>query len=142
MRTYERPVAIANDEWVEGVYMASGDGVKEGRDCYTATAKIHQTPETGREDYRIQFDARHAAKDNHHSGKQRMEISFNMPVEYVSSGGKLESGNHTQTLKIGYNYHNNASDNIGLGDLVVKADAGLAITNTVLVDVGMDCGQH
>lgn len=140
MRTYERPVAIANDELVEGVYMASGDSVCNDN-CYTVTTRIHQKPETGRGDYRIQVDGRHAAADNHHSGVQKLVISFNLPVEYGSSNGTLESGNNSKTLKIGYQYHNNAYDNIGLGDLCVKADAGLAVTGAKL-ECNHDCGQH
>ncbi len=143
MRTYERPVAVANDEFVEGIYMASGASAG-GSDCYTVTARIHQKPETGREDYRIQVDAKHAATNNHHSGKQTLIISFNQPVEYVScnaNGAKLAGGNNTSTLTIDLTYHNNANDNIGFGDLVVKSDAGLAITGSELT-CNYDCGQH
>lgn len=142
MRTYERPVAIANDELVEGVYMASG--ASAGSDCYTVTAKIHQKPETGREDYCIQVDAKHAADNNHHSGKQTLIISFNQPVEYVScnaNGATLAGGNNSNTLKIDLTYHNNGNDNIGFGDLVVRSDAGLAITGSELT-CNRDCGQH
>lgn len=141
MRTYERPVAIANDELVEGVYMASGDLADGGSDCYTVTANIHQKPETGRGDYRIQVNAAHAATDNHHSGVQKLVISFNQVVTYGSSQGELEAGDNTNTLTIGYSYHNNAYDNIGLGDLCVMSDAGLAITGAQLI-CNHDCGQH
>ncbi len=140
MRTYERPVAIANDELAEGIYMASGDS--GGSDCYTATARIHQKPETGRGDYRIQCDAKHAATDNHHAGNQVLVLTFNLPVEYVGSNGSLEGGNESTKLKIRYAYHNNAYDNIGLGDVIVKADAGLSVTKAEMIDDGKDCGQH
>jgi len=142
MKTYERPVAIANDELVEGVYMASG--ASAGSDCYTVNAYIHQRPETGREDYRIQVNAAHAATDKHHSGKQTLIISFNQPVEYIScnaNGASLAGGNNTNTLEIDMTYHNNASDNIGFGDLVVKSESGLAITGSELT-CNHDCGQH
>lgn len=137
MRTYERPVAIANDELVEGVYMASGDSAS-GSACYTATAHIHQTPETGRGDYRIQCDAKHAATDGHMCENQRLVISFNIPVQYIGSQGTLEGGDGTTTLKIAYKYHNNGYDNIGLGDVIVTADAGLSITNVKMVDVDLE----
>lgn len=140
MRTYERPVAIANDELAEGVYMASGDSICDD-DCYTVTAHIHQTPETGRKDYRIQVNATHAAPDGHHSGQQTLVLAFNQPVEYVSSNGKLKSGNNTNTLKIDYSYHNNGNDNIGLGDVVVKSAAGLGDPKAEMI-CNHDCGQH
>lgn len=135
-KTYESPIVTANEELVEGVYMASGD------DCYTVTARIHQKPETGRGDYRIQVDGKHAATDNHHAGSQTLVMSFNLPVEYVGSNGKLKSGDGSTKIKVDYSYHNNAHDNIGLGDLIVKADPGLAITHVKLIDNGHDCGQH
>lgn len=135
-KTYESPIVTANEELVEGVYMASGD------DCYTVTARIHQKPESGRGDYRIQMDGKHAATDGHHAGSQTLVMSFNLPVEYVGSNGKLKSGDGSTKIKVDYSYHNNAHDNIGLGDLIVKADAGLAITHVKLIDNGHDCGQH
>ena len=136
MRTYERPVAIANDELLEGVYMASGDIV--GSDCYTVTTKIHQRPETGRGDYRMQVDGQHKATDNHMCENQRLVISFNLPVEYGSSGGTLKGGNNSEKLEIDYHYHNNGVDNIGLGDLVVKADQGLAVQKAVIIDLDQE----
>ena len=140
MKTYERPVVIANDELVEGVYMASGDSVCND-DCYTVRAYIHQWPETGRKDYRIQCNAKHAAGDGHHSGEQVLVLNFNQPVEYVSSNGNLKSGNNTTTLQIDYSYHNNGNDNIGLGDVVVKSAAGLADPEAKMI-CNHDCGQH
>ncbi len=121
---YRKPIILTNDSLFEGVYAASG--------CYTTTAYIHQTPETGRGDYRIQVNGKHDA--DHTKETQWLHITFNMPVEYSSSQGTLESGNNTNTLVIRYNYHQNPTDNIGLGDLVVKADQGLAITAVSITD--------
>lgn len=137
---YERPIVLVNEELAEGVYAASG-AAGGGSDCYTVTARIHQAPETSRGDYRIQVEGRHAAGDGHHSGEQVLTLSFNQAVEYVSSNGSLQNGNNTAAIEITYNYHNNANDNIGLGDVVVKADAGLAVTGAVL-SCNYDCGQH
>ena len=134
MKNYVKPVVLANEELAEGVYAASGD-------CYTISGYIHQTPQTGRGDYRIQFDGKHAANDGHHSGKQTLIVSFNMPVVYKGSNGTLVSGDGTNTLSIDYSYHNNASDNIGLGDVIVEADAGLAVVGSTLT-CNYDCGQH
>lgn len=136
---YERPILFLNDELAEGVYAASG--AAGGDDCYSVTARIHQGPETGRGDFRIQVDAVHAAGDGHHSGEQVLTLSFNQAVEYGSSNGRLRSGDNSAAVEIVYNYHNNGTENIGLGDVIVKSDAGLAITGAVL-SCNHDCGQH
>lgn len=136
---YEKPMIVETEELAEGVYAASGSVL--GGDCYTVSAYIHQTPETGRGDYRIQVNATHAAANGHHSGEQVLTLSFNQTVEYSSSNGTLVSGSGTASINIKYNYHNNGNDNIGLGDVVVKADQGLAITGAVL-SCNYDCGQH
>jgi len=136
MKKYERPVIIANSDLAEGVYAGSG-----GAECYTIDAYIHQKPQEGRGDYRIQLNAVHAANDNHHGSAQILTISFNQPVEYVSSNGSLAGGNNSAALVVNFSYHSNANDNIGLGELVVKSDPGLAITGSSL-GCNYDCGQH
>ena len=127
---YKKPTVILDRDVAEGVYAASGS------DCYTVSAYIHQTPETGRGDYRIQVDARHDAAD-HNSNKQRLVLSFNQNVEYQGSGGEkvgeLTVGN---TVTIDYSYWNNHTDNIGAGDVIVTSDPGLAITDAVMYDIG------
>jgi hypothetical protein len=121
---YRKPVIMTAEDLAEGVYLASG--------CYTATANIHQRPETGRGDYRIQVDGQHHA--DHTKDKQLLTISFNQPVTYSSSNGQLVSGSGTTTLVISYSFHQNPTDNIGLGDLVVQADPGLEITSVRITD--------
>lgn len=125
MKNYTKPIMITNEELAEGVYMNSGD-------CYTASANIHQAPETGRGDFRIQVNGIHQA--NHTKEKQWLYITFNMPIVYKSSNGTLVSGDGSNTLCIEYNYHQNPNDNIGLGDLIVESDAGLAILNLRITD--------
>lgn len=127
MKNYFKPVIISNEELAEGVYMSSGD-----LGCYTASANIHQRPETGRGDYRIQVNGIHNA--DHTKEKQWLYITFNMNVTYKSSQGTLVNGDGSNTLCIEYNYHQNPTDNIGLGDLVVEADAGLAVANVKITD--------
>lgn len=134
MKNYVKPVVLANEELAEGVYAASGD-------CYTVTGYIHQVPEEGRNNYVAQFNGVHAAADGHHSGAQTLIITFNQPVKYVQSAGTLAGGDGTNVLSINYNYHNNANDNIGLGDVYVEAGEGLAILGAVLT-CNHDCGQH
>lgn len=135
MEKYQKPVILTNEELEEGVYAASGS------ECYTVTAYIHQTPQQGRGDYRIQVDGVHDAADGHHSGQQVLTLSFNKPVSFKSANGSLSGGDGTQSISITYGYHNNASDNIGLGDVVVEADEGLAVLGAVL-SCNRDCGQH
>ena len=48
MKKYEKPIVTIIENQAEGIYMASG--------CYTTTATIHQRPEIGRGDYRIQIN--------------------------------------------------------------------------------------
>ena len=141
MKKYEKPTVMLTDGIAEGVYMASGDG-GNGGDCYTVTAYVHQQPETGRGDYRIQVNAVHAAADSHHSGEQILTLTFNQDVEYVGSNGTYVSGSGTNTIDIKYNYHNNGNDNIGLGDVIVKSNAGLTMTPGAKLSCNYDCGQH
>ncbi|MCM1215773.1 MAG: hypothetical protein NC331_03005 [Lachnospiraceae bacterium] len=134
---YEKPIVLINEELAESVYAASG----AGGDCYTVTTRIHQEPETGRGDYRIQVDAIHAAGDSHHSGKQTLILYFNQAVTYKSSNGSLAGGDGTASISIDYSYHNNDYDNIGLGDVIVESDAGLDVSGAQLI-CNHDCGQH
>ncbi len=141
MKIYERPIVLANEELAEGVYAASGAAA--GGDCYTVTANIHQTPEGGREDYRIQVNAQHNA--THHSTAQELTISFNQPVNYSfcnGNGASLKSGDGTATLVISLSYHNNDTDNIGFGDLAVTSGPGLAITSVAMSSCNRTCAQH
>ena len=126
MREYAKPVVTVDNGLAEGVYAASGAG------CYVATAYIHQTPETGRGDYRIQVNGKHDS--DHTKEKQVLTISFNQNVTYVTGGAGLISGNGTPTLKVRLGYHQNPNDNIGFGDLYVTSEAGLAITGVSITD--------
>jgi len=125
---YTKPIIIPNEEIAEGIYAASGD-------CYYVTAEIKQRPETGRGDHRIQVNGRHDT--DHHSSEQILTLTFNMPVVYKSSNGTLVGGSGTNSIHIKYNYHNNGVDNIGLGDVVVESDTGLAI-----MGCSISCNRH
>lgn len=137
MMNYERPMLIKTEQMSEGVYLASGanggndDGTGGGSGCYTANAYIHQKPETGRGNYKIQVNGQHAA--DHTKEAQTLTISFNLPVVHVG-GGTLISGDGSSTLVIALSYHQNPNDNIGFGDLTVTADEGLAITGVTITD--------
>lgn len=126
MVKYSKPMVIVDQGLAEGVYAASGAG------CYKASAYIHQTPDLGRGDYRIQVNGQHHA--DHTREAQVLTISFNRNVTYVSGGAGLINGNGTPTLQVKLSYHQNPNDNIGLGDLVVTADEGLEITGVSITD--------
>lgn len=98
----------------------------------SATANIHQTPQIGRGDYRIQVNGQHHS--DHTKEAQTLTISFNQPVTYSSSQGTLAGATTGTTLTINYTYHQNPNDNIGLGDLVVVSDPGLSITGVSITD--------
>ena len=132
MSKYVKPIVSLDAGIAEGVYAASG---AESTGCYTVSAYIHQTPQTGRGDYRIQVNAQHHA--DHTKTAQYLTITFNQAVTYVSCNGNsasLSSGDGTTTLVISLGYHQNPNDNIGFGDLVVTSDAGLAITGISITD--------
>ena len=138
MKAYIKPELKITEEIAEDVYMASGSDFNK---CYEVSANIHQKPETGRGDYRIQINAAHDAFDGHHSSHQILILHFNMPVKYISSNGILKSGDGTSVLQIDYSYHNNSVDTIGLGDVIVNAEAGLAL-NSVYMNCNCFCPQH
>lgn len=140
MKNYVKPVVLSNDELAEGVYAASG----VGSECYYPTAYIHMTPEAGRDNYCIQANTVHNAVDGHHSTEQVLTIYFNQPVTFEwcsSSNAVYTSGNGTAALVLTYNYHANANENFGLGDIYVKSEDGLTVTGAKLT-CNYSCEQH
>ena len=124
-KNYTKPVIVMNNDVTEGVYLASG--------CYTTSAYIHQSPDHGGAGtYRIQVDGKHEA--DHTKEAQLLMFTFNQPVTYGGSNGTLVSGSGTTTLTISYGYHQNPTDNIGLGDVIVESEAGLAVTGVKITD--------
>ncbi len=134
MKVYEKPYVLVNEELAEGVYAASG--------CYTVNANIVQTPQEGRDSYTVQLNASHAAPDGHHATGQIVEISFNQNVEYLSSNATNASGSGSAKLTLTYAYHSNGYDNIGLGDVYVKAGDGLAVAGVRCTYCNGECDQH
>ena len=101
--------------------------------CYTVNARINQSPEQGRDDYRIQVEARH--NGDHSSDQQYLTIVFNQAVNFVScSNGTAQNGSGTSiTVRLGY--HQNKNDNIAMGDFIVKGPKqGLQIVNAYIND--------
>lgn len=92
MSNYSKPIISIDNGMAESVYAASGaDG------CYTATARIEQTPEIGRDNYVIHVDGKHNA--DHTKEAQLLTISFNQNVNYVSGGAGLLSGDWNTYIK-------------------------------------------
>ncbi|MCH5187057.1 MAG: hypothetical protein J1F63_01540 [Oscillospiraceae bacterium] len=137
MQNYSKPVVLENEELAEGVY-AAGSGEATGgalakAECWEIGANIHQTPQTGREDYRIQITGKHINTDRHLS-KVWVTIAFNQPVVFkeCNGGTKISDG---MTVVIERNIGTyNSGEGLGLGDLVVTSGDGLKIT-----DVGYQC---
>ncbi|MCH5187056.1 MAG: hypothetical protein J1F63_01535 [Oscillospiraceae bacterium] len=128
MKMYEKPIVLENEELAEGVYAASS-----GAGSDTVTATMSQIADSG--DYKIHVTADHVDVDKDHGGTQVLTITFNKPVEYsYSIGGALKSGDGTNTLKVQFYNDDEGTANLNIGDIVVKADAGLAVTSTY-----MDC---
>ena len=123
MTDYKKPVVVGCDDVAEGVYAASG--------CYTVTTNIHQRPEFGRGDYRIQVNARHDT--SHTCSQQLLTLGFNQSVEYSSSNGTLVLTSGPE-IKIAFSYWNNPKDNIGMGDVIVTSEAGLSVTYAYMTD--------
>ena len=128
---YEKPMIFESNDMSEGVFMASGSQPS----CYSVSAYIHQQIDLGGTvEYRIQVNAHHEA--DHGNDWQELTVSFNTPVVYKHCNGVLIDGNNTQTLRIQMYYHQNQTDNIGLGDLIVEAAPGLEITSISMSDAG------
>lgn len=125
---YSKPLILQTEEINEGIFADSG--------CYAVNARIHQRPETGRNDFRIQINARHNA--DHTKTQQVLHITFTDPVNYQAcymNGATLLSGNGTNSLSIGLGYYQNPTDNIGGGDLVVTSDNyNLGIVSVSITD--------
>ena len=132
MKDYMKPVVLMNEELSEGVYAASGDG-----DCWSVTAYIHQTPETGRDDYRIQTDGYHDNTDNHFSNIH-ITYHFNQTVTFsFCNGGSLVGSATGTSITIERNIGTkNAHESLGLGDVVVTSGPGLVLSGVSWVCTG------
>lgn len=132
MAKYERPVIMEASDLAEAVYMASGDvnfSSDDGHDCYVGKAHIHQDDVPGV--FKIQVDCKH--QDVRPCRSQTLVINFNMPVQYRFSQGRYNLRSTATCLMLDYDYWNNAHDNIGLGDIYVKSELGLAITQVYMI---------
>ena len=125
MGKYEKPTVLLNEELSEGVYTDSG--------CFTTSVNIHQSPQSGRGDYRIQINATHSA--DHTCSWQEVTVYFNQDVEYVSAPGNFVAAG-TNYVVFRRENHCNGHDNIGFGDLVVTSDQGLKVDRVVVRDAG------
>lgn len=130
MKRYEKPIITIDTTVAEGVYAASGSSA-----CYTIDAYIHQRPEEGRGDYRIQIDAHHSENADHTTNEQTITLVFNQSnVEFVSCPIGTLASQTGNSITITCRYHQNPNDNIGTGDFIVKADQGLEITDKYITD--------
>lgn len=137
MAKYEKPIVTVNEDVSEGVYAASGTGTITN--CWTVNAYIHQRPETGRGDYRIQVDATHSNPD-HHLSSAIVTITFNQIVTVVNPGGgsRVVSSTTDSSISVAFNIGTyNPNEHKGWGDLIVTSDDGLQILNVSIVCEGI-----
>ena len=128
MANYSKPMVTVDQGLAEGVYADSGSK------CYTATAYIHQHPETGRGDYRIQVKAEHDA--DHTNIGQIFTFTFNQEVTCKESSlGTVEGSATGRVIKIKRTIMSNFKESIGGGSLVVESEAGLAAPDVSVTDI-------
>lgn len=122
MNNYEKPIVLANSELSEGVYAASGYGSSDG---YNLTLRNHQEPALGQDDYRYQFDVNYNSNADVGNTNHILTIQFNQPVDITSAGNNgTVISNSNGLVQIMYTTPGNSSENIGLGDLIVKTTNG------------------
>lgn len=73
MKSYVKPMVVANDVLAESVYMASGDG-----DCWTISVRKDQDNAGGYATFRVQAD--HHKNLQHISKATTIVVQFNQPV--------------------------------------------------------------
>ena len=121
--SYKKPEVKIDEGFAEGIYAASG--------CQAVVARIHQKPEVGRNDYRIQADVKHQA--DHTVEEEEFLIQFNQSVTFkewnVGTATLIGSATGAE-LRFKINRHANPVENIGAGDLIVESGNGLAIIGT------------
>jgi hypothetical protein len=126
MESYVKPMILPNEEVAEGVFAASGS-------CYTASGYIAQFPQDGGAGrYVCQLNGTHSSE--HTNDAQTVTVTFNQPVTYLSSAGTYISGSGTNTIQLGYTYHQNPNDQIGLGNLEIESEAGLTNPTVTISD--------
>lgn len=128
---YEKPMAYATDDLAEGVYLASGFG----DDHWTITTlRLSQDSVDSRQYYVVHMEAKHHKQ--HTVNTEWLHLSFNKPVTDCSSSGNatIFSGNGTANPVYQLNYHANPGEGVGLAEINVKADPGLAITGGYISD--------
>ena len=131
MKDYKKPMII-NMGTAEGVYLASG--AVESSECWTIDAYIHQTPETGRHDYRLQVDCFHSNAD-HHVSTFIATFTFNKEVVIKHAGNATTVVGTGTTVSVkGGPGTSNPNESFGFGDFQVTADEGLE-----LISVGIQC---
>ncbi len=137
MKKYEKPVVLVNEDLAEGVYAASGS------ECYKVVITGHQYPEGERLNHIFQFDGEHMADqmDGHGGSAQVLVVTFDKPVNYVSSSGAYQSGDGTTEIRVSYGYTQNPKDKIGLGDLVVTVVGNAADTALEVTSLALECNH-
>ena len=97
----------------------------EGSSCCSVTTDIVNR---NGNIYNISFTIKH--NSTHTSDKEVVILTFNEPVNYISSSGALLEGNGTKRLKIGFSYFMNPTDTVG-ATLTISCDSNPTIERAV-----------
>lgn len=93
---------------------------KETLPCATIEASLIKDASSGKAS--VNMSLKHDCKDGLVSDVQTVYLAFNENVTVSSNSGTVLSGNGTNTLAVGYQYHLNPQDNAGGTDLEITCD--------------------
>lgn len=114
MKTYVKPLLLANDELAEGVYAASGD-------CWTVA--IRDTQPWDGNCHVFYADMTHPSGLQHISNEQRVKLVFNDEIIYAESNAYEMSYSGREVILIRYS-HGNAYGTGDQASIMVKVKAG------------------
>lgn len=130
MKRYQKPVAIVNEDFSEGVYAASGSA-----DCWTVSAKSVQDSNGSHNVFEV--TCKHSSDVQHISSASTVTLTFNSPITDAYSESDFTTSVSGNTVTITRTLHANAYK---AGDTVtykvwVKAaneamTKGLSVTGT------------
>lgn len=97
MKNYEKPLALANNELAEGVFMASGGGAASSTDCWTVNAVSVQEWNGSHHVYEIRCS--HSASVEHISSQTEVVLTFGSPVTDAYSEFPCRFSGSTVSIK-------------------------------------------
>ena len=143
MKTYEKPVVLANEELAEGVYAASG--AVSGGTCWTIVEDKDAAQEWNGSHHVFQMKITHSDAVEHISMQSTSVITFNNTVtDAYSEGNCAASVTGDKTVTVVRTLHANAyqSGDVATYKVWVKSSdeattRGLAILGATITDTGI-----